>query len=148
MSDMTSTQPTENPSPPRKGRKYFKLAEARRALPLVKRIAADIQRVQAQRLALHTELSAGLATLAPKKQEELARAFNTETDRLEKLVAELTHIGVELKDPGRGLIDFPALHEGREILLCWRGDEDDISHWHELDTGFAGRRPVSELSDC
>ncbi len=130
---------------PKQGKKYFSLGEARKALPLVKRIAADIQATQALRLRIHAELSAGLSDLSPKRQAMLQADFDRATDRLESLIEELTQIGVDLKDPSRALLDFPAIHEGREVLLCWKADEDTISHWHEVDGGFAGRKPVCHL---
>jgi hypothetical protein len=50
--------------------------------------------------------------------------------------------GVLLKDPERGLVDFPAVRDGRPILLCWQMDEPSVSHWHEVSAGFAGRQPL------
>ena len=50
---------------------------------------------------------------------------------------------VELKDPFIGLIDFPCLMDGREVYLCWRLGEPELAHWHELDSGFAGRKRIS-----
>jgi len=49
---------------------------------------------------------------------------------------------IVLRDLDRGLIDFPALREGREIYLCWIDGEADIAFWHELDDGFPGRQPL------
>jgi hypothetical protein len=57
-------------------------------------------------------------------------------------LAELQELGVVLRDLGRGLIDFPAILEGREVYLCWEAGEDEVSHWHHLDGGFAGRHPL------
>lgn len=145
MSQITSTSRAK--TQPVKGKKYFTLAEALRALPLVKRVAADIQATQALRLRLHAELSAGLAQLAPKQQDLLQTDFERATDRLEALIDELAKIGVQLKDPSRALLDFPAIFEGREILLCWKADETTITHWHEVEGGFAGRKSVSTLHD-
>ena len=48
----------------------------------------------------------------------------------------------ELKDIEQGLIDFRTEREGREVYLCWKLGEPDIRWWHELDAGFAGRRPL------
>jgi hypothetical protein len=129
------------------GKKYFTLEEARRALPLVKRIAADIQATQALRLKIHAELSAGLPELSLAAQELLQGDFDRATERLESLIEELARIGVELKDPSRALLDFPAMFDGREVLLCWKADEENITHWHELECGFAGRKPVELLQD-
>ncbi len=47
-----------------------------------------------------------------------------------------------LRDPETGLVDFPADREGREVYLCWRLGEDRVGWWHELDTGFVGRKPL------
>ncbi len=47
-----------------------------------------------------------------------------------------------LRDPESGLVDFPAHREGREVYLCWRLGEDRVEWWHELDTGFVGRKPL------
>ncbi len=128
-------------------RKHFTLAEAKRALPLVKRVARDIQAIQAQRLKIHAELSAGLAGMSPARQKSLQEDFERATNRLEKLIDELHMIGVELKDPSRALLDFPAMHEGREVLLCWKADEETITHWHETQAGFSGRKSVTLLHE-
>jgi len=136
----------QNGAQPRKGKRYFTLADAHRALPLVKRIAADIQRTQADRFRLHSELTALSGNeFAAEPARQLQVELDKQTMRLEVLVDELQKVGVDLKDPARGLLDFPAIHEGREILLCWKAGEDLITAWHEVDTGYAGRRPIDEL---
>jgi hypothetical protein len=50
--------------------------------------------------------------------------------------------GILLRDLDRGLVDFPALRDGREIYLCWVDGEADIAFWHEIDAGFTGRQPL------
>jgi hypothetical protein len=57
-------------------------------------------------------------------------------------VEELARQGILLRDPESGLIDFPAERDGRPVFLCWRLGEDRVSHWHDIDTGFAGRKPL------
>jgi hypothetical protein len=67
------------------------------------------------------------------------------TRELREHVEELTGRGIVVRDPERGLIDFPALSPtGRTYLLCWLDDEDEISWWHWPDAGFAGRTPLTE----
>jgi hypothetical protein len=51
-------------------------------------------------------------------------------------------MGVEIKDLGTGLVDFRTERDGMVVYLCWRLGEDPIRYWHELDTGFAGRKPL------
>ena len=56
------------------------------------------------------------------------------------LLVELQEAGVVLRDLDRGLVDFPAVRDGREIYLCWELGEDRVEFWHELESGFAGRQ--------
>ncbi len=62
------------------------------------------------------------------------------------LVRQVAEMGVEVKDLDVGLIDFPSVHRGRAIYLCWKlGEGGRIEWWHEIGTGYAGRRPIKEL---
>ena len=56
---------------------------------------------------------------------------------------ELKSLRIELKDYLTGLLDFPCLMDGREVFLCWRLGEPEVSFWHELDKGFAGRKRIN-----
>jgi hypothetical protein len=58
---------------------------------------------------------------------------------MQQILAEFQQRQILIKDIERGLIDFPAIIGGKEVFLCWEQDEEDIEHWHDLDTGFAGR---------
>ena len=58
---------------------------------------------------------------------------------------EIAHFGVDVKDPDQGLIDFPTMRRGREVLLCWKlGEGDRISYWHPVETGYAGRKLIED----
>jgi hypothetical protein len=61
---------------------------------------------------------------------------------LQSAAGELDAMEVIVRDLERGLVDFPALREGREIYLCWEEGEDEITHWHETDAGFSGRQEL------
>jgi hypothetical protein len=62
---------------------------------------------------------------------------------LREAAAQLAAAGVVLRDLDRGLVDFPAIRDGREVYLCWvESEEDEIGYWHDLDAGYAGRRPL------
>ena len=67
-------------------------------------------------------------------------------DQMAADVARIDALGLTLRDIERGLVDFPALASGRQIWLCWQRGERAIGWWHSLDTGFTGRRPLSELT--
>jgi hypothetical protein len=60
----------------------------------------------------------------------------------QRCVADLHGAEIVVRDLARGLVDFPAVREGTEVYLCWLVDEDEIGFWHDLDAGFAGRRPL------
>ena len=63
-------------------------------------------------------------------------------ENLHSTLQDVNTLGCEVKDLETGLIDFPSLREGRIVYLCWRLGEDRIGHWHEVEAGFAGRKPV------
>jgi hypothetical protein len=59
-----------------------------------------------------------------------------------RLLGELGEMGVVLRDIDRGLIDFPALVDEREVYLCWQLGEDRVAFWHDVEAGFQGRQPL------
>jgi hypothetical protein len=59
-----------------------------------------------------------------------------------RLLDTIEQAGIVLRDIDRGLIDFPAVLEGREVYLCWELGEDEVAFWHDLETGFGGREPL------
>ncbi len=68
-------------------------------------------------------------------------------DQMQADVAWLDERDIVLRDIGTALVDFPALVAGRQVWLCWRGGETAIGFWHNVDEGFAGRRPLQALPD-
>jgi len=54
-------------------------------------------------------------------------------------LAEFQRREIQIKDLDRGLLDFPAILDGKEVFLCWEQDEEDIEFWHDLHSGYAGR---------
>jgi hypothetical protein len=64
------------------------------------------------------------------------------SDTLKAELERLAEQGILLRDPETGIVDFPAEREGRRVYLCWRLGEDHVAYWHEVDSGFASRKPV------
>lgn len=142
MASNASNAPTAIPQGPRPGKKYFTLGEANRSLPYVTRVVEDLT-ISYGRV---VEIRQNLATLNPNdNRETLENELEAGMDRLSELVDELQQVGVELKDFEKGLLDFPSLHEGREIYLCWHRGEKAVHTWHEIDAGYAGRQDVAAL---
>jgi hypothetical protein len=117
--------------------KLFTPKEANQTLPLVKKIVDDILTTGQ----LIREVSQKIGTSA-EKDPEVIRAM----DQLEEMFQELERIGCSYKDWNFtvGLVDFPAVIEGREVLLCWRSDEKELRYYHELEEGFTGRKLIPE----
>jgi len=122
--------------------KYFTPSEAKKTLPLVRKIVKDILDTSREMRMIADEIG-GDVEKDPRIQK-LA-------DNIEEFMQELEEIGCYFKDWNFsiGLIDFPSIIEGKEVFLCWRSDEDDIMYYHEQDAGFAGRKiiPPEELTD-
>jgi hypothetical protein len=78
---------------------------------------------------------------APQSVQRLqARAVGI-IAKLRDLLREVAELGVEVKG-AEGLVDFRSKLHGRTVYLCWKYGEERIEHWHELDTGFSGRKPL------
>ena len=129
-------------------RRFFTVASANRALVLVRRIVEDIVRNHTELMQLRDRRDE-IARVqgAEDEADTLRREIETKIAALEELHTELTDIGCTLKDWATGLVDFPALHHGRPVHLCWKVGERQVGHWHELTAGFAGRQPIGAEFD-
>jgi hypothetical protein len=105
-------------------RRAFQVATARRAR-LVARIAGNG------------------GDFDPQEPRSLQEQVEREAEAVAQCIERLEQHGVLVKDLDRGLVDFPSLRAGEEILLCWQVGEDEVSFWHGVDEGFAGRKPLS-----
>ena len=124
--------------------RLFNLDTANRTLPLVRRVIEDIVREYRDLMKLRDareELSA--AEAAGPKLDAMRATAEQHVERLNALQEELREIGCELKDWKSGLVDFPAIHDGRQVWLCWKLGEERVSHWHEMHEGFSGRKTVT-----
>jgi hypothetical protein len=132
--------------------RHFTLVEANEQLaqvrPLVERLVAH-RRAHVAALARQEELEGRIrgngGGIPPAQLAGAAADVEREARSLARLVDEINDHGAQVKDLDEGLIDFPTLHQGGTVLLCWRLGEDDIGWWHGVEDGFAGRRPVEEL---
>ncbi|MEK6835540.1 MAG: DUF2203 domain-containing protein, partial [Nanoarchaeota archaeon] len=64
------------------------------------------------------------------------------------LLEEILNYGAIVKDLDIGLADFYSIHNGKEILLCWRLGEEKIKYWHESDSGYDQRKPIDLLKNA
>ena len=71
------------------------------------------------------------------------RKLNSSITKFYQSIEDLENTGVSLKGLDEGLLDFPAKRFDEEIWLCWKEGETEIKFWHEKDSGFMGRKPIS-----
>jgi hypothetical protein len=116
--------------------------QANRALPIVgatMRRLRDARRRLAEHgfdtdFALHAEASGGAWPGPERARQSIEVALGFEC---------LERLDIVIRDLERGLVDFPAVIDGREVYLCWLLDEPAVCHWHGMESGFAGRRPLA-----
>jgi hypothetical protein len=130
--------------------RYFSVADVEALIP-------ELTRVMKQVMSANVEASKARERLqAEQRRIDLAgggildrRAWRADKDRIERLTAEMqrglgaiAELGGVPKDLSLGLVDFLHLRNGREVNLCWKHGEREIRHWHGLDEGYAGRKPL------
>jgi hypothetical protein len=130
-------------------RRYFTPSEANELLAEVRPLAEALvehrraMRHAAERRArLTTRIAGNGGDLDPGDFREDAERFEHESQEVARAVEALQRLGLLVKDLDTGLVDFPALREGEEVLLCWQAGEDEVAHWHGVEEGFAGRKPL------
>lgn len=130
--------------------RLFTIDQANAMLPLVRAITGDLASLakdvveRRHRLALLTS-GRELKTGDPYSDELAQMESELERDaiRLQGYVDELRELGVEPKGAVEGLVDFPCLLDGKLALLCWKLGETEVLHWHDLESGYSGRQPLT-----
>lgn len=117
--------------------RYFTPAEARKTLPLVKKIVRDI-------LDNAFQIRTIMDSLAGRGEEN--DEIKNLAAQIDYYMKELEEIGCSYKDWNFsvGLVDFPSVIDGEEVLLCWRSDELDILFYHGIEEGYSGRKLIPE----
>jgi hypothetical protein len=130
--------------------RYFSVADVEALIP-------ELSRIMGRVMSAHVEVNEAQQRMQAEQQRiALAgggvldrRAWRADTERVERLTTEvreglraIVELGGAPKDLGLGLVDFLHLRDGREVNLCWKYGEREIQHWHGLDEGYAGRKPL------
>ncbi len=135
----------------RRSVRTYTVDEANRTLPEVRRLTGQISELSEQLPELQDQLRIAEYRLSrPRagqddadRRERLASALSSTEDDLTEALGRLGAMGVSLKDPRQGLVDFYSEREGELVELCWKLGEDHIAHWHRIGEGFAGRQRIT-----
>ncbi|HET9087008.1 MAG TPA: DUF2203 domain-containing protein [Acidobacteriaceae bacterium] len=132
--------------------KTFSLDEAQTLLPVLQSLlknameskeTAEAISEELQQLSQRIFMNGG--TLVRISEVAKRRAQHDKAvQQVKDTLAEIDSIGVQVKDLDSGLLDFPYRLGEEIVLLCWRMGESEITHWHSLDSGFAGRQVLDE----
>jgi hypothetical protein len=130
--------------------RYFGIDEANGLVsdvrPVLEELRDDRERVAEVQAVLQRERENNGSGEHAEELSQREQEVRDVVRRMQRDVAQIDAWGITLRDIPSGLIDFPALANGRPIWLCWRLGEDDIEWWHETNVGFDGRQPLSELT--
>ncbi len=147
--------------------RFFDLDDANQALPELRTILETLRDERSQLIELRDEFARQAAretapretaargpapadhpddtSPAAEERRRLRLRMQGVIDQMQAGVARIDELGVTLREIETGLIDFPALVNGRQVWLCWRLGEGSIDSWHELAEGFGGRRALIDL---
>jgi len=130
----------------------FSLDEAHALLPVLRTLleraleakkTAEAIEAEFQDLSHRIFLTGGTQVDIVKMSRRRAKGDKS-VQEIKDCLAEIQASGAQVKDMDIGLLDFPCLVDGETILLCWKLGEDRITHWHGVEEGFAGRKPIDE----
>jgi len=130
--------------------RYFTVAEVEALIPKLAEIMKRVRAAHAEARAVRDRLQAEQQRIAAAGGAVLDRAaWHDAQARVERLMADVQQglenivgLGGTPKDIDLGLVDFLYLRDGEDVNLCWKYGERAITHWHGLDEGYAGRKPL------
>jgi hypothetical protein len=123
---------------------YFSVDDANEILPLVIKKFNYAKKAKAEVMKMEQQLTSEMTpTISLEEYTINKRKLNSSITKFYQSIEDLENTGVSLKGLDEGLLDFPAKRFDEEIWLCWKEGETEIKFWHEKDSGFMGRKPIS-----
>lgn len=130
--------------------KIFTVEEANARLPLVRAIVKDLMQLATDLSERRDRLSqlarnrtGGSTDVYRVEVEHVEQQLEKDSERIADYLSELLELGVEPKSALAGLVDFPAVIDGKPAYLCWKYGEPELLYWHDLEAGFAGRQSLT-----
>ena len=121
--------------------RHFSREEANALLPQLTALLSQLQERKDE--LTDTEAHEALSEAAPTNGGgEQGRQVGVAFLEVRRILETVERAGIVLRDIDQGLVDFPALMDGREVYLCWELGEDEVGYWHDLEGGYGGREPL------
>lgn len=125
--------------------RYFTLQEANQILNTIRPLVDEIQAIRLKIIEKQPETWPAIEKSVGNGGNRTLSRLIQDFEKLDAFVHRILEMGVQIKDINIGLLDFPALKDGREVYLCWQHGEGEIAYWHEVDAGYAGRQPIDSF---
>ena len=120
------------------------MSDANEILPLVIKKFNYAKKAKAEVMKMEQQLTSEMTSITSLEEYTInKRKLNSSITKFYQSIEDLENTGVSLKGLDEGLLDFPAKRFDEEIWLCWKEGETEIKFWHEKDSGFMGRKPIS-----
>ena len=121
--------------------RYFTIKSANEALPGVIEKFNSLKKQKNEIIKAEQELQSSVSSFEEymtKKQK-----LNSKMTKFYQLIEDLEATGVSLKGIDQGLLDFPSRRFDEDVWLCWKDGETEIKFWHDMNSGFNGRKPIT-----
>ena len=125
--------------------RYFSLQEANEVLKIIRPLMDEVQAIRQKILKNQPEAWPAIEKSAGNGGNRALSNMVQDFEKFDTLIHRIQDTDVLIKDVNLGLLDFPALKDGREVYLCWQYGEDDIAFWHEIEAGYVGRQPIDSF---
>ncbi len=125
--------------------RYFTLQEANQTLNIIRPLMDQVQQIRRKILENQPEAWPAIEKSVGNGGNRALSNMVQDFEKFDTLIHRILKTGALIKDINLGLLDFPALKDGREVYLCWQYGEGDIAFWHEVEAGFAGRQPIESF---
>jgi hypothetical protein len=132
--------------------RYFTRDQAERLLPKIEKVIREAVFLKAEfqendeilRNTTQEIMMRGGMNMDRERMLKVRERRDAAATKLEAALESIQEEGCQVKDLDIGLLDFPTLYHGREVLLCWRLGEEGIHYWHGVEEGFRGRKPIDD----
>jgi len=123
---------------------YFSITDANKILPTVIKKFNYSKMLKNEIIKIEQQIGSDFTSKTSMEDYTiLKQKLNRKVTEFYQSIEDLESLGVVLKGLEQGLLDFPAKRFDEEIWLCWKEGETEIKFWHEKNSGFMGRKPIS-----